>query len=48
MIGSFTVKAVPGNFHLSSHGYDGLFLRTNVILRKKMDTSHIIHELSFG
>ena len=25
VVGSFTVKEVPGNFHISSHAYNGLY-----------------------
>lgn len=30
LAGSFTVKEVPGNFHISSHGYQNIFARLRV------------------
>ena len=49
IVGSFTVKEVPGNFHVSSHAYQNIF--TLLIIDKSittLDVSHIIHELYFG
>jgi hypothetical protein len=49
LTGSFTVKEVPGNFHISSHAYQNIFAR--LVIDKEistLDVSHIIHELYFG
>ena len=48
-MGSFTVKEVPGNFHISSHAYQNIYVRLamdNVI--KTLDVSHKINSLYFG
>ena len=49
LTGSFTVKEVPGNFHISTHAYQGLYTRlmTEGVI-KRVDTAHIIHDLYFG
>ena len=47
--GDFTVKEVPGNFHISSHAYQNIYARLridNVI--KTLDMSHHIKYLFFG
>ena len=47
--GDFTVKEVPGNFHISSHAYQNIYARLrmdNVI--KTLDMSHKINYLFFG
>ena len=47
--GDFTVKEVPGNFHISSHAYQNLYARLrieNVI--RTLDMSHRINYLFFG
>ncbi len=47
--GAFTVKEVPGNFHISSHAYQNIYVRLamgGVI--KTLDVSHKIHSLYFG
>jgi len=47
--GTFTVKEVPGNFHISSHAYQNIYARLrieNVI--KTLDMSHHIEYLFFG
>jgi hypothetical protein len=44
VMGSFTVKEVPGNFHISSHVYQTIYSMlslANVI--KTLDVSHKIH-----
>ncbi len=49
LIGSFTVKEVPGNFHISGHPYGGVYQRLvqeNVI--SHLDASHKINQLHFG
>jgi hypothetical protein len=49
LVGSFTVKEVPGNFHISSHGYQNIFAR--MIMEnhiKTLDVSHKINQLYFG
>ncbi len=49
LTGDFTVKEVPGNFHISSHAYQNIYARLriqNVI--KTLDMSHKIHYLFFG
>lgn len=49
IMGSFTVKEVPGNFHISSHAYQNIFVRLlmdGVI--QTLDVSHKIHSLYFG
>mgnify|MGYP003688001343 CR=1 FL=1 len=49
LIGSFTVKQVPGNFHISSHAYANLFVRLEAeSVLQDLNVSHIIHELHFG
>jgi len=49
MIGSFTVKEVPGNFHISSHAYQNIFTRLMIDRHiQTLDVSHIIHGLYFG
>lgn len=49
LMGSFTVKEVPGNFHISSHAYQNIFARLMIDQEiKTLDVSHIIHELYFG
>lgn len=47
--GSFTVKEVPGNFHISSHAYQNLYVRLAMAgTIKTLDVSHKIHTLRFG
>jgi hypothetical protein len=49
LTGSFTVKEVPGNFHISSHAYQNIFARLMIDKEiQTLDVSHIIHELYFG
>ena len=47
--GDFTVKEVPGNFHISSHAYQNIFqrLRHEGILNT-LDMSHKVNYLFFG
>ena len=47
--GSFTVKEVPGNFHISSHAYEPNYVRAfSQGLMQGLDISHKIHKLHFG
>lgn len=47
--GSFTVKEVPGNFHVSCHGYFNHYMQTKMEgVLDKLNTSHIINSLYFG
>ena len=47
--GSFTVKEVPGNFHISSHAYQNIYVRLGMNgVIKTLDVSHVIHSLYFG
>lgn len=49
MVGSFTVKEVPGNFHISSHAYQNIFARLRIDdVVKTLDVSHKINSLYFG
>lgn len=49
LIGSFTVKEVPGNFHISSHAYQNIYVRLAMAEKiKTLDVSHKIHSLYFG
>lgn len=49
MIGSFTVKEVPGNFHVSTHAYQNLYSRLIIEgVITTVDTSHKIHDFYFG
>lgn len=44
--GSFHVKKVPGNFHISAHAH--MDLLPVFFPKHSMNVSHIIHHLSFG
>lgn len=47
--GKFTVKEVPGNFHISSHAYQNIYIRLAMSgAIQTLDVSHKIHHLSFG
>ena len=47
--GSFEVKRVPGNFHISAHGFRDIIQRIrNVDPNFKFDFTHTINHLSFG
>lgn len=49
LIGSFTVKEVPGNFHVSCHAYFNHYMQMKMEgLVGALDTSHTIHQLYFG
>ena len=49
MVGSFTVKEVPGNFHISCHAYLNHYMQMMTEgLTDKIDMSHKIHSLYFG
>lgn len=49
LIGSFTVKEVPGNFHVSTHAYQNLYSRLMIDgVITTVDTSHKIHDFYFG
>lgn len=49
LIGSFTVKEVPGNFHISCHAYFNHYMQMKAEnLLTDLDTSHTIHQLYFG
>lgn len=49
LIGQFTVKEVPGNFHISSHAYQSIYVRLAMHgIIKTLDVSHMIHSLYFG
>ena len=49
LIGDFTVKEVPGNFHISSHAYEPNYVRArNGGMMKGIDMSHKINSLHFG
>lgn len=48
IVGSFTVKAVPGNFHISFHNYGDIF---QYLMQRGLwqpDMSHKIKQLRFG
>lgn len=48
-MGSFTVKEVPGNFHVSTHAYQNLYSRLIIEgVISTVDTSHKIHDFYFG
>lgn len=48
-MGSFTVKEVPGNFHVSTHAYQNLYSRLMIDgVITTVDTSHKIHDFYFG
>lgn len=47
--GQFSVKEVPGNFHISSHAYSHFYLRLSMQGHiDTLDVSHKIHYLFFG
>lgn len=46
--GSFTIKLVPGNFHLSFHNYFAEFQMAMSALDFRVDLSHTIEHLYFG
>lgn len=46
--GTFTIKLVPGNFHISFHNYFPEFQRSMNELGFKVDLSHTIEHLYFG
>ncbi len=47
--GSFTVKEVPGNFHVSSHAYQNIYTRLLIDgVISSVDTSHRIIDFYFG
>ena len=49
VIGDFTVKEVPGNFHISSHAYEPNYVRALTSrMMNGIDMSHKIHKLHFG
>ena len=49
LIGSFTVKEVPGNFHVSCHAYFNHYMQMKMEGKlTTLDTSHTIHQLYFG
>lgn len=48
VVGDFTIKAVPGNFHISMHNYGDLFQALASSGKWEPDLSHKIHNLSFG
>ncbi len=49
LIGSFTVKEVPGNFHVSCHAYFNHYMQMKMEGHiKALDTSHTINQLYFG
>jgi hypothetical protein len=49
LIGAFTVKEVPGNFHVSCHAYFNHYMQVQAEgLIESLNTSHIIHKLYFG
>jgi hypothetical protein len=49
IVGAFTVKEVPGNFHISSHAYQNIYVRLAMAgVIKTLDVSHKIHSLYFG
>ena len=49
LIGSFTVKEVPGNFHISCHAYFSHYMQMQAEgLIKSLNMTHKIHSLYFG
>ena len=49
LVGSFTVKEVPGNFHISSHAYQNIYAMLMMKQKiKTLDVSHKINYLFFG
>ena len=47
--GTFFVKEVPGNFHISSHSYQQIYMRLAMDgFINTLDVSHKIHALYFG
>ena len=49
LVGSFSVKEVPGNFHISSHAYQNIYARLMMNGKiKTLDVSHKINHLFFG
>lgn len=49
MKGDFTVKEVPGNFHISSHAYQNIYARLKMEGKlQTLDMSHKINYLFFG
>jgi hypothetical protein len=47
--GDFTVKEVPGNFHISSHAYQNIYARLRIEeVMRTLDMSHEINYLFFG
>ena len=46
--GTFGIKAVPGNFHISMHNYGDLFQALASSGKWQPDLSHYIHTLTFG
>jgi endoplasmic reticulum-Golgi intermediate compartment protein 3 len=50
LIGSFTVKEVPGNFHVSNHAYFNHYMQVKMEghAPADLDMSHTIHKLYFG
>lgn len=47
--GSFRVKEVPGNFHISAHPYMHIYrkLQSEGVIQA-LDVSHVIYNLFFG
>lgn len=49
LTGQFTVKEVPGNFHISMHAYYNLFMMLKLDgVITGLEMSHTIHQLYFG
>jgi len=49
LIGSFTVKEVPGNFHVSCHAYFNYYMQIQAEgAVNALNMSHKIHQLYFG
>ena len=49
LVGSFTVKEVPGNFHISCHAYYNHYMQIKLGgIAQNLNMSHIIHKLYFG
>ncbi len=49
LIGQFTVKEVPGNFHVSCHAYFNQFMQAKLDGQvTNLNMSHKIHKLYFG
>ena len=47
--GDFTVKEVPGNFHISSHAYQNIYARLKMEgIIQTLDMSHKINHLFMG